>query len=111
MVGLKASWLALAKKSCDRRPHRPHLYKNRKGRPASSASEQVFVSAFFFALIQAGMGDNDEAFHLLDKAFEERFNRLAYLSVEALWDPLRSDPRFAELLRRIAVPELKLLRR
>ena len=77
----------------------------------TSASEQVFVSAFFFALIYAGIGDDDQAFRLLDKAFEERFNRLAYLNVEALWDPLRSDPRFRELLRRIAVPELKLLRR
>jgi eukaryotic-like serine/threonine-protein kinase len=76
----------------------------------TSASEQVFVSAFFFALMYAGMGDSDQAFHWLDKAFEERFNRLAYLSVEALWDPLRADPRFAELLRRVAVPELKLLR-
>jgi hypothetical protein len=56
------------------------------------------------------MGDNDQAFHWLDKAFEERFNRLAYLSVEALWDPLRPDPRFAELLRRVAVPAVKLLR-
>ena len=77
----------------------------------TSASEQVFVSAFFFALIYAGMGDNDQALRLLDKAFDERFNRLAYLNVEALWDPLRSDPRFAELLRRVAVPDLKLLRR
>jgi hypothetical protein len=58
-----------------------------------------------FALIHAGMGDNDQAFHLLDKASEERFNRLAYLSVESLWDPLRS-----ELLLRIAIPELKLFK-
>jgi hypothetical protein len=46
----------------------------------------------------------DQAFSWLEKAYEERFNRLAYLKVEALWDPLRSDPRFADLLRRVGIP-------
>ena len=41
---------------------------------------------------------------MAEKAYEERFNRLAYLKVEALWDPLRSDPRFADLLRRVGIP-------
>ena len=63
-----------------------------------------FVSAFFFALVYAGLEDRDKAFKWLEKACEERFNRLAYANVEALWDPLRSDPRFAELIRRIGIP-------
>jgi tetratricopeptide (TPR) repeat protein len=63
-----------------------------------------FVSAFSFALVHAGLDDKDQAFAWLEKACEERFNRLAYVRVEALWDPLRSDPRFAELLRRIGIP-------
>ena len=46
----------------------------------------------------------DQAFSWLEKAYEERFNRLAYLKVEALWDPLRSDPRFGDLLRRVGIP-------
>ena len=68
------------------------------------ASKQNFVSAFFFALVYAGLEDRDKAFMWLEKACEERFNRLAYANVEALWDPLRSDPRFAELIRRIGIP-------
>jgi hypothetical protein len=37
-------------------------------------------------------------------AYEERFNRIAYLKVEPLWDPLRSDRRFADLLERVGIP-------
>jgi TolB-like protein/Tfp pilus assembly protein PilF len=69
-----------------------------------AASKQNFVPAFFFALVYAGLGDNDLAFLWLEKAYEERFNRLAYLKLDALWDPLRSDPRFKNLLRRIGIP-------
>jgi serine/threonine protein kinase/Tfp pilus assembly protein PilF len=63
-----------------------------------------FVPAFFFALVHAGLEDKDQAFGWLEKACQERFNRLAYLKVEALWDPLRSDPRFTELLQRVGIP-------
>jgi TolB-like protein/Tfp pilus assembly protein PilF len=69
-----------------------------------AASQQTFVPALFVALVYAGLEDKDQAFTWLEKAYEERFNRLAYLKVEALWDPLRSDPRFADLLRRVGIP-------
>jgi len=69
-----------------------------------AASKQSFVPALFVALVYAGLEDKDQAFTWLEKAYEERFNRLAYLKVEALWHPLRSDPRFADLLRRVGIP-------
>ena len=69
-----------------------------------AASQQTLVPALFVALVYAGLEDKDQAFTWLEKAYEERFNRLAYLKVEALWDPLRSDPRFADLLRRVGIP-------
>ena len=69
-----------------------------------AASQQSLVPALFVALVYAGLEDKDQAFIWLEKAYEERFNRLAYLKVEALWDPLRSDPRFADLLRRVGIP-------
>lgn len=72
-----------------------------------AASKQSFVPALFVALVYAGLEDKDQAFTWLEKAYEERFNRLAYLKVEALWDPLRSDPRFADLLRRVGIPPLR----
>jgi eukaryotic-like serine/threonine-protein kinase len=67
-------------------------------------SKRSSVTGFSFALVYAGLEDKDQAFMWLEKACEERFNRLAYLKVEALWDPLRSDPRFAKLLRRVGIP-------
>jgi tetratricopeptide (TPR) repeat protein len=70
-----------------------------------AASKKSFVPALWFALIYAGLEEKDQAFTWLEKALEERFNRLAYLKVEALWDPLRSDPRFADLLRRVGSPQ------
>jgi serine/threonine protein kinase/tetratricopeptide (TPR) repeat protein len=68
-------------------------------------AKRSFVSSFSFALVYAGLEDRDQAFTWLEKACEERFNRLVYVKVEAFWDPLRSDPRFAELLRRIGLPQ------
>jgi tetratricopeptide (TPR) repeat protein len=69
-----------------------------------AASKQSFVPALFVALVYTGLEDQDQAFTWLEKAYEERFNRLAYLKVEPLWDPLRSDPRFADLLERVGIP-------
>ena len=68
------------------------------------ASTQGFAPALFVALVYAGLEEKDEAFVWLEQACEQRFNRLAYLKVDALWDPIRTDPRFGDLLRRIGIP-------
>ena len=70
----------------------------------TAVSKRSYVPAFSFALVHAGLEGKDQAFAWLEKACEERFNRLAYVNVEALWDPIRSDPRFAELLRLVGIP-------
>jgi len=54
------------------------------------------------AMIYASMGDNDQAMHWLERAYGERFNPSILL--RSGFDPLRSDPRFEELLRRIGLP-------
>jgi TolB-like protein/Tfp pilus assembly protein PilF len=69
-----------------------------------ATSKRSFVSALCFALVYAGLEEDDQAFPWLAKACDERHNRLAYLKVEALWDPLRSDSRFTQLLRTFAIP-------
>jgi TolB-like protein/Tfp pilus assembly protein PilF len=70
----------------------------------TAVSKHSLVPALLFALIYAALDDQDQAFSWLEKAYEERFYRLAYLKVDALWDPLRSDSRFADLLRRVGIP-------
>ncbi len=58
-------------------------------------------SAMQLAMAYVGVGERDRAFEWLDIAFEERAEGLAYLNIEPGWNPLRSDPRFQELLRRM----------
>ena len=70
-----------------------------------ATSKKSFVPAFYFALVYAALGDKDQAFMWLDKGYDERFARFAYLKLEALWDPLRSDERFNGLVRRVGIPQ------
>jgi TolB-like protein len=62
-----------------------------------------YVSSYYFAMIHLGLGENDEAFARLESAYEERSGFMAFIKVEPLLDPLRSDPRFAHLERRIGL--------
>jgi TolB-like protein/Tfp pilus assembly protein PilF len=73
-------------------------------RQLEAASKQSYTPAFSFAVVYAGLGEKDQAFAWLEKAYGERTSRLGYLKVEPLWDPLRTDPRFADLVRRIGLP-------
>jgi TolB-like protein/DNA-binding winged helix-turn-helix (wHTH) protein/Flp pilus assembly protein TadD len=56
------------------------------------------------ALIYVGLGDRDQAMIWLDKAYQARFNPSILL--RPAWDPLRSDARFQDLLRRIGLPQV-----
>jgi serine/threonine protein kinase/Tfp pilus assembly protein PilF len=71
----------------------------------AAASKERYTPAAAFAVVHVGLGENDQALSWLNKAYEERFIRLAYLRREAIWDPLRHDPRFEDLLRRVGLPE------
>jgi hypothetical protein len=51
------------------------------------------------------MGNNDEAFAWLEKAYLARSTMLTTLKVEPIYDPLRSDPRFQELMRRVGLAQ------
>lgn len=62
------------------------------------------VSPFGMIWAHAGLGDNDQAFAWLEKAYQERYDRMVWLNIDPLLDPLRSDPRFADLVRRVGLP-------
>ena len=74
-------------------------------RQLSRASNERYTPALAFAIVHLSLGEHNEALNWLEKAYTERFNRLAYLRREAIWAPLRADPRFQALLRRINLPE------
>jgi len=62
------------------------------------------VSPLYPAIVHTGLGDKDVAFSELAAAIEERDTNVLALKVAALYDPLRSDPRFADLIRRVGLP-------
>jgi hypothetical protein len=68
-------------------------------------SKQRFVSPGVFAMIYAALGDKDQAFALLEKSVEEHDLSVARLKVDARFDNLRDDPRFADLVRRVGLPQ------
>ena len=62
------------------------------------------VHPIAFAYFYAYLGENDLAFEWLEQLYERRDSNLVLLQVHPLWDPIRSDPRFDDLLRRINHP-------
>jgi TolB-like protein/Tfp pilus assembly protein PilF len=64
-------------------------------------SKHEYISSYDFALFYFALGDNDQGFKLLDKAYEEHDDSLSYLKVEPKVDPVRSDPRFKALLKKM----------
>lgn len=64
-------------------------------------SKQKYVSPFPIAVAYSGLGEKDRAFEALEKAYTERSWGMGMLGVNPIFDGLRSDPRFAMLLRRV----------
>ena len=62
------------------------------------------VGGFEVGLVYAGLGEKDLAFEWLERAYDEHDKGLVSLKVDPSLDPLRSDPRFQDLLRRMNFP-------
>jgi Flp pilus assembly protein TadD len=69
----------------------------------NTLSKQKYVPAGFRARIYAGLGEKDLAFEWLEKAYAERSINAGIVGIklDPVYDPLRSDPRFQNLLRRM----------
>ena len=68
-------------------------------------SKQKYVPPFTRALIYAGLGDKNQAFASLEKAYGERSVWMPWLKVDPKFESLRSDPRFTDLMRRVGLPQ------
>jgi TolB-like protein/DNA-binding winged helix-turn-helix (wHTH) protein/Flp pilus assembly protein TadD len=67
-------------------------------------SAHRYVNDYELALIYVGLSRKDEAFQSLDRAFREHSDQLIYLNVDPRLDPIRSDTRFADLVRIVGIP-------
>lgn len=65
------------------------------------------LHAILFAGSYLALGEKDEAFKWLEKAYEDRDWPLVELKVKPLWDPVRLDPRFQNLVRRVGLPAIQ----
>ncbi len=63
------------------------------------------VTPHTMATLYAKIGDKDHTLEWLNKAFEERAASLVYLNTDQQWDNFRQDPRFADLVRRVGLPQ------
>jgi adenylate cyclase len=60
-----------------------------------------YIDETLMVYIYAALGEKDEAFAWMEKGYQSRAGNLPWLEMEPKFDPLRSDPRFAEFVRRI----------
>jgi TolB-like protein/DNA-binding winged helix-turn-helix (wHTH) protein len=74
-------------------------------RAAEGAAKQRHVARIMMVYMYGVLGDNDRAFTWLEKAFIEHESSMSSLKTFIAWDPIRSDPRFKEMVRRVGLPE------
>ena len=70
-----------------------------------TSSKGDYVPSGNVAFVYAALGEKERAFEWLERAYEERSSWMTTLSTDPRYDPLRSDLRFADLLRRVGLPE------
>ena len=98
-VATNEAWLGNALALADRKQDALQIIDLLKER-----SERMYVPPISFAMVYTGLGDKDKAFTWLERAYQDRCGDMQLLRVLPVWDPLHSDPRFQELLRRMKFP-------
>jgi TolB-like protein/DNA-binding winged helix-turn-helix (wHTH) protein len=90
-----------------------HAYARSGNRPEAekllaelvvAESKKQYVSPYYFAVVYAGLGKNEQAINWLDKAFADRSNGLVFMRMEPELDKLRSNPRFIALQQKLNMP-------
>jgi len=68
-------------------------------------SKQSYFPPYLFAAIHVALGENEQGLAWLDEAYTHRDPYMVHLKKEAAFDPLRADPHFQDLLRRMSFPQ------
>ena len=69
------------------------------------SSKSGHVSPFYIAEVYSTLGERDQAFEGLEKAYQLRDDELIWILIDPSFDNIRSDPRYADLLRRMGLPQ------
>lgn len=91
--------LAYAYAAAGRRSEVPKLLEE-----AKEKKNRMYVPVYRIAAVYVALGDKDQAIDWLEKAYHDDFGWMVWLKVDPVMDPLRSDPRFQDLLRRMNFP-------
>lgn len=91
--------VALACGRAGRRERALQILRELRGR-----SRGQHISPFYFALVHAGLGERQQTIDWLEIAYRQREWLLAVLKTDPIFDPVRDDPRFQELLDRLNLP-------
>jgi TolB-like protein/Flp pilus assembly protein TadD len=67
-------------------------------------SKRRYIPAGLFAPVYLGFGEKDKVFEYLERAYQEHDEHTAWLLIDPLFEPLRPDPRFQDLRRRMKLP-------
>jgi len=70
----------------------------------SELARSTYISPYYRALVDLGLGRKEETFQWLERALEDRANLLVWVHVDSRMDFLRDDPQFQDLLRRLGLP-------
>ncbi len=68
-------------------------------------TSESYISLAYLAILYAALGDKESAFASLEKAYTAHDLQLQYLKADEGFDPLRDDPRFQDLVRRVGLPQ------
>lgn len=68
-------------------------------------SKQQYVSPYMIAIGYAALGDKEQAFQWLEKVYEDKSYYVVWLKVDPIWDPLRTDSHFQDILRRVGLSQ------
>ena len=71
----------------------------------TTLAQRRYVDIGFIAYDYAALGEKDQAFAWLEKAYSEKAGSLGYIKVSKVMDPFRSDPRYLDLLKRMGLPQ------
>ncbi len=70
-------------------------------RELQARATQEYIDPCFIAFIYIALGEKDQAFKWLEKAYEERSTQMVWLNVEPKYDPLRADARFMAVVKKV----------